>query len=46
MAIADNPVVGTQAPNFRLSSNKGSKIALSDYLGKTNIYLFFIREYN
>jgi len=37
--------VGLVAPDFRLMSNNGSKVALSDYRGKKTI-LFFVREYN
>jgi peroxiredoxin len=38
--------VGAVAPDFRLPSNKEGNIGLGDYLGKSNLYLFFIREYN
>jgi peroxiredoxin Q/BCP len=37
--------VGSSAPDFRLPSNTGGEIALSDYRGK-KIVLFFVREYN
>jgi peroxiredoxin len=37
--------VGSSAPDFKLPSNTGGEIALSDYRGK-KIALFFVREYN
>jgi len=37
--------VGSSAPDFKLPSNTGDGIALSDYPGK-KIVLFFVREYN
>jgi thioredoxin-dependent peroxiredoxin len=37
--------VGSSVPEFKLPSNTGSEIALSDYLGQ-KIVLFFVREYN
>jgi peroxiredoxin len=36
----------SDVPDFRLPSNKEGNIGLGDYLGKSNLYLFFIREYN
>jgi peroxiredoxin Q/BCP len=36
--------VGSSAPNFKLASNTGGEIALSDYRGK-KVILFFVREY-
>jgi peroxiredoxin len=38
--------VGVMAPDFKLPSGRGGEIALSDYRGKSHLYLFFIREYN
>jgi len=37
--------VGSPAPDFKLPSNTGGEIALSDYRGK-KIVLFFVREHN
>jgi len=37
--------VGSIAPDFKLISNTGGEIALSDYRGKKTV-LFFVREYN
>ena len=37
--------VGSSAPDFKLQTNTGGEIALSDYRGK-KIILFFVREYN
>ncbi len=36
--------IGSVAPEFKLPSNTGGEIALSDYRGKRTI-LFFVREY-
>jgi peroxiredoxin Q/BCP len=44
--MSDNELaVGSVAPDFKLPSNNGSEVALSDYRGKKTI-LFFVREYN
>ena len=37
--------VGSSAPDFKLPSNTGGEIALSNYRGK-KIVLFFVREHN
>ena len=37
--------LGSLAPDFKLPSNTGGEIALSDYRRK-KIALFFVREYN
>ncbi len=37
--------IGSFAPDFRLRATDGRDIALSDFRGKTNVILFFIREY-
>jgi thioredoxin-dependent peroxiredoxin len=37
--------IGSPAPDFKLPSNTGGEIALSDYRGK-KIVLFFVREHN
>lgn len=36
---------GNQAPDFRLAASTGGKISLSDYRGKSNVVLFFVREF-
>jgi peroxiredoxin len=36
--------IGSVAPDFRLPATNGQDIALSDFRGKTNVILFFIRE--
>ncbi len=36
--------VGAPAPDFKLPSNTGGEIALSDYRGR-KIVLFFVREH-
>jgi len=36
--------IGSLAPDFRLPATNGQDIALSDFHGKTNVVLFFIRE--
>jgi peroxiredoxin len=38
--------VGSKAPDFRLPTNTGDEIGLSDYLGKSAVILFFVREYH
>lgn len=37
--------IGSVAPDFKLPSNTGGEIALSNYRGK-KVILFFVREYN
>jgi peroxiredoxin len=41
----DRLQVGSKAPDFRLPTNAGSQIGLSDYQGKSAVILFFVREY-
>jgi len=36
--------IGSIAPDFRLPATLGQDVALSDFRGKTNVVLFFIRE--
>ncbi|MBM3126887.1 MAG: redoxin domain-containing protein [Chloroflexi bacterium] len=37
--------IGSYAPDFRLRATNGGELALSDYRGRANVVLFFIREY-
>lgn len=37
--------IGSAAPDFKLPSNTGGEVALSNYRGK-KVILFFVREYN
>jgi peroxiredoxin len=37
--------IGSIAPNFKLKATNGQEIALSDFRGKNNVILFFIREF-
>ena len=37
--------VGSLAPDFRLPASSGLEVGLSDFRLKTNVYLFFVREY-
>jgi peroxiredoxin len=37
--------IGSMAPNFRLQASNGQEISLSDFRGKSNVVLFFVREY-
>ncbi len=37
--------IGSHAPDFRLSATNGSEISLSDFRGKKNVVLFFVREF-
>lgn len=36
--------IGSIAPDFKLQATNGQEIALSDFLAKTNVIVFFIRE--
>jgi peroxiredoxin len=36
--------IGSLAPNFSLLATSGQEISLTDFRGKTNVILFFIRE--
>jgi peroxiredoxin len=36
--------IGSIAPNFSLLATNGNQISLSDFRGKTNVIVFFIRE--
>lgn len=38
--------IGSHAPDFHLLSTSGNKIGLSDFRGKKNVILFFVREFN
>jgi peroxiredoxin len=40
-AYADEPDVGTIAPNFEITQLDGSQFKLSDYKGKQSVYLVF-----
>jgi peroxiredoxin len=37
--------IGSKAPDFRLKANTGAEISLSDFRGKANVVLFFVREF-
>jgi len=37
--------IGSLAPDFKLMATNGQEIALSDFRGKNNVVLFFIREH-
>ena len=41
----DEVALGSPAPNFRLPASTGGEIELSDYYGKQQVVLFFVREY-
>jgi peroxiredoxin len=36
---------GSIAPDFQLPASDGREIRLSDFQGKSNVVLFFVREY-
>lgn len=40
------PTVEARAIDFSLSASTGTQISLANYLGKSNVYLFFVREFN
>lgn len=39
-------MLGSRAPDFRLPASTGGEVGLADLLGKSNVVLFFVREYN
>ena len=41
----DELIIGSRAPEFRLPASTGVEIGLADYLGKSRVTIFFIREY-
>jgi peroxiredoxin len=45
--MTDHPdlSIGLPAPDFTLSSSTGTNISLGDFRSKSNVYLFFVREY-
>jgi len=38
--------IGSYAPDFRLIASNNEEITLSSFRGKSNVVLFFIREFN
>jgi len=38
--------IGSVAPDFRLTATNDQQIGLSDFRKKSNVVLFFIREYH
>lgn len=40
------PTVGARALDFSLSASTGIQISLASYQARSNVYLFFVREYN
>ena len=38
--------IGSRAPDFRLPATTGGEVGLSDFRGKSNVVLFFVREFN
>ncbi|HWF43584.1 MAG TPA: peroxiredoxin [Candidatus Kapabacteria bacterium] len=44
MALATELKSGDNAPMFKAESTNGSQISLSDYLGKSNVILYFYPE--
>lgn len=37
--------IGSLAPDFSLPATNGQKISLTDFRGRANVIVFFIREY-
>ncbi len=46
--MTDMPVlsIGSPAPQFKLPSSSEGELGLADYRSISNLYLFFVREYN
>jgi len=38
--------IGSPAPDFKLTASNDQEIALSSFRGRSNVVLFFVREYN
>ena len=38
--------IGSVAPDFKLMASNDREISLSEFRGKHNVVLFFIREFN
>ena len=38
--------IGSVAPDFQLMASNGQEISLSSFRKKSNVILFFVREYN
>jgi peroxiredoxin len=38
--------IGSPVPEFRLPSNTGKNIDAGDYKDRSNLVLFFVREFN
>jgi len=37
--------IGSLAPDFSLPASNATEIALANFRSKTNVYLFFVREF-
>jgi thioredoxin-dependent peroxiredoxin len=44
-ATGDGPVVGANAPKFRLTSNEGKQVSLKDYKGKWVVLYFYPKDF-
>jgi peroxiredoxin len=40
------PTEGARAIDFILADSSGKQVSLADYIGKKNVYLFFVREFS
>ena len=38
--------IGSIAPDFKLTASNDQEISLSEFRGKSNVVLFFIREFH
>jgi peroxiredoxin len=45
MADYPEPTIGSIAPDFSLPASNGVEIKLADFRSKSNVALFFIREF-
>ncbi len=44
-AVSEFPVVGTPAPTFKLTTNEGKQVSLSDFKGKWVVLYFYPKDF-
>ena len=45
-SLSTQVTIGAVAPDFELSASNETTVKLSDFRNKSNVVLFFVREYN